>query len=70
MVGFEVDDPTPDIGSVGPSGTVIQPPHEEPWGQEPARFLTPGGAICEFTRTPWARQLVTGLRATGQDADN
>lgn len=60
LLGFEVDDPATDMDRIGPAGTVVQSQQEEPWGQQTARFLTPGGALCEFTRTPWARQLVSG----------
>ncbi len=60
ILGFEVDDPEAAAAGVSGAGTILQQPQTEPWGQETARFLTPGGALCEFTRTPWARTLRSG----------
>ena len=39
---------------------LLQPPHDEPWGQRTARFLSPSGMLCEFSESPWARTLPTG----------
>ena len=36
---------------------LIQAPHDEPWGQRTARFLSPSGMLCEVSETPWAREL-------------
>ncbi len=69
MLGFEVDDPSEDAGRLRAGASVLQPLQEEPWGQETVRFLTPGGALCELTRTPWARKLV-GHPAAAPDDSN
>jgi len=43
---------------------LLQPPHDEPWGQRTARFLSPSGMLCEVSETPWARTLVAGRPTT------
>jgi catechol 2,3-dioxygenase-like lactoylglutathione lyase family enzyme len=54
-VGFEVDGAGAALGAHGVR--LLQPPHDEPWGQRTARFLSPSGMLCEFSETPWARSL-------------
>ncbi len=46
---------------------VAQPEKQESWGQTTSRLLTPGGALCGLTETPWARRLAAPLEAK---ADN
>lgn len=51
-LGFEVDDveeASHTFQSHG--GTLIQQPQREPWGQQTSRFLSPSGALCEFSKT-------------------
>ena len=55
-VGFEVDTVDGAAGALAADGVaLVQPPHDEPWGQRTARFLSPGGMLCEVSETPWAR---------------
>ena len=69
MLGLEVDDPSSATDRLSPSARRLQSPQEEPWGQETARFLTPGGAVCEFTRTPWARTLASVPTAAPDESE-
>jgi hypothetical protein len=52
-LGFEVED-VDEASQVFQSrgGTLIQLPKREPWGQQTSRFLSPSGALCEFSKTP------------------
>jgi catechol 2,3-dioxygenase-like lactoylglutathione lyase family enzyme len=58
-VGFEVDDvdeTSTEMSERG--GTVVQLPKTEPWGQKTSRFLSPSGALCEFSETPEVREVI------------
>jgi catechol 2,3-dioxygenase-like lactoylglutathione lyase family enzyme len=58
-IGFEVDLVEGDTKAAQDKGlTFIQPSREEPWGQVTSRFLSPSGALCEFSETPWARKII------------
>jgi catechol 2,3-dioxygenase-like lactoylglutathione lyase family enzyme len=57
-VGFEVDRVDAAAAALGGSGVrLVQPPHDEPWGQRTARFSMPSGMLCEVSETPWARSV-------------
>jgi catechol 2,3-dioxygenase-like lactoylglutathione lyase family enzyme len=57
-LGLEVDGVDADAKALAGSGLgLIQAPHDEPWGQRTARFLSPSGMLCELAETPWAREL-------------
>ena len=57
-VGFEVDAVDRAAGALAARGVaLLQPPHDEPWGQRTARFLLPSGTLCEVSETPGARAL-------------
>jgi hypothetical protein len=57
-VGFEVDVVEADTQVATEKGlTFIQAPKKEPWGQVTSRFLSPSGALCELSETPWARVI-------------
>jgi len=57
-VGFEVDTVDAATQSLQTAKWAIaQAPQNEPWGQRTSRFLSPAGALCELSETPWARQL-------------
>ena len=57
-VGFEVDTVDGADAALGARGVrLLQPPHDEPWGQRTARFVSPSGMLCEVSETPWARNL-------------
>ena len=59
-VGFEVDRVDGAASALaGRSVALLQPPHDEPWGQRTARFASPSGMLCELSETPWARALPT-----------
>lgn len=56
--GLEVDSVDGAAAALGGRGlALLQPPHDEPWGQRTARFLSPSGMLCELSETPWARTL-------------
>ena len=60
-VGFEVDAVDGASERLAARGTpLLQPPHDEPWGQRTARFLSPSGMLCEMAESPWARELPGG----------
>jgi catechol 2,3-dioxygenase-like lactoylglutathione lyase family enzyme len=57
-LGLEVDAVDEAAAALGGRGlALLQPPHDEPWGQRTARFLSPSGMLCEISETPWARTL-------------
>jgi lactoylglutathione lyase len=57
-LGLEVDDVDGAAATLAARGVpLLQPPHDEPWGQRTARFLAPSGALCEVAESPWAREL-------------
>ena len=57
-VGFEVDSVKSAEESLRLSGrSVVQGLRVESWGQQTARFVTSGGALCEVSETPWARSI-------------
>lgn len=57
-IGFEVDSVGNGAERLARGGsTVVQPPHDEPWGQRTARFRSPSGALCEVSETPAARRI-------------
>lgn len=62
-LGLEVDsveEASAELESGGSS--LAQSPKKEPWGQITSRFLSPSGALCEFSETPGARLIVEDLR--------
>ena len=66
-IGFEVDSvETSHQETAGRGLTFSQPPRTEPWGQVTARFFSPSGALCEFSETPWARQITQNLKADSE----
>ncbi len=61
-IGFEVDLVEGDTKVAQTKGLpFIQPTREEPWGQVTSRFLSPSGAVCEFSETPWARKIIQSM---------
>ena len=63
-IGFEVDEVAGTEKRLSDSGIdVVQPIKTEPWGQITSRFLTPDGAFCEITETPWARRITQPMSA-------
>lgn len=65
-VGFEVDDVAEASQAAAGRGLAfVQEAKTEPWGQSTSRFLSPGGALLEFSQTPWARRIVQNLEAEG-----
>jgi len=58
-VGFEVDHVEQHTKTAQCENLeFIQSPKSEPWGQVTSRFLSPSGALCEFSETPWARKII------------
>jgi catechol 2,3-dioxygenase-like lactoylglutathione lyase family enzyme len=56
--GLEVDAVDGAAAALAGRGVaLVQPPHDEPWGQRTARFFSPSGMLCEVSETPWARTL-------------
>ena len=57
-LGLEVDAVDGAVAALEGRGVrLLQPAHDEPWGQRTARFLSPSGMLCEVSETPWAREL-------------
>jgi catechol 2,3-dioxygenase-like lactoylglutathione lyase family enzyme len=57
-VGFEVDEVDAAHRTLGARGAqMLQAPHDEPWGQRTARFLSPSGMLAEVSESPWARTI-------------
>jgi catechol 2,3-dioxygenase-like lactoylglutathione lyase family enzyme len=62
-VGFEVDSVKSAEESLRLSGrSVVQGLRVESWGQQTARFVTSGGALCEVSETPWARSIIHDVK--------
>lgn len=58
-IGFEVDGVDVDASALSGRGlSLLQGPHEEPWGQRTARFWMPSGMLAEIAETPGARELL------------
>ncbi|MFC1936454.1 VOC family protein [Chloroflexota bacterium] len=58
MIGLEVDEVENASQQAEAKGLqFLQPPKTEDWGQVTSRFLSPSGALCEFSETPWARLI-------------
>jgi catechol 2,3-dioxygenase-like lactoylglutathione lyase family enzyme len=56
-LGFEVDGVDEAADALAGRGvTLVQGPHDEPWGQRTARFPHPSGALVEVSETPAARR--------------
>jgi len=56
-LGFEVDGVDAAAEALRQRGVaLLQPPHDEPWGQRTARFALPGGGLAEVSETPQARR--------------
>jgi len=63
IIGFEVDLVEGDTKVAQDKGlTFIQPAKKETWGQVTSRFLSPSGALCEFSETPWARKIIQPMK--------
>lgn len=61
-IGFEVDLVEGDTKVAQTKGlSFLQSTREEPWGQVTSRFLSPSGALCEFSETPWARKIIQSM---------
>jgi catechol 2,3-dioxygenase-like lactoylglutathione lyase family enzyme len=57
-LGLEVDAVDAAAAALAARGiALLQAPHDEPWGQRTARFLSPSGMLCEVSETPWARTV-------------
>ena len=57
-LGLEVDAVDGAAAALAARGVaLLQSPHDEPWGQRTARFLSPSRMLCEVAETPWARSL-------------
>lgn len=68
-VGIEVDETRAAQEKLtGMGNPILQARRQEPWGQVTARFLSPGGALAEFSETPWARRIVQPLLAEGEES--
>jgi catechol 2,3-dioxygenase-like lactoylglutathione lyase family enzyme len=68
-IEFEVDDLNQTAEQIDASQCVlVQPPHEEPWGQKTTRAIGPGGGLIGFAVTPWARRLAQEVQAAQGDA--
>ena len=56
-LGFEVDGVDEAAAALADRRcALLQPPHDEPWGQRTARFALPGGGLAEVSETPHARR--------------
>jgi catechol 2,3-dioxygenase-like lactoylglutathione lyase family enzyme len=65
---FEVDELDQTANQIDASQCVlVQPPHEEPWGQKTCRVIAPGGGLLGFAVTPWARRLAQQVQAAPND---
>ena len=63
-IGLEVDSVEESAAGIGATGVeLLHGAKTEPWGQVTARFLAPGGSLCEVAETPWAREITQGLEA-------
>lgn len=60
-LGFEVDS----VDAAATAVATVQAPKVEPWGQRTARWLSPSGALCEFSEAPWARTLSQDVKGAG-----
>jgi catechol 2,3-dioxygenase-like lactoylglutathione lyase family enzyme len=60
-VGFETDSVDTAAEALRTQWTLSQAPQTEPWGQRTSRFMSPSGALCEFSETPGARRLVNDV---------
>jgi catechol 2,3-dioxygenase-like lactoylglutathione lyase family enzyme len=68
-IEFEVDDLNQTAEQIDASQCVlVQPPHEEPWGQKTTRAIAPGGGLIGFAITPWARSPAQEVQAAQGDA--
>ena len=47
---------------------LVQPPHDEPWGQKTCRAIASGGGLIGFAVTPWARRLAQEVQAAQGNA--
>ncbi|MDA0769505.1 MAG: VOC family protein [Chloroflexi bacterium] len=64
-VGFEVDNVEDANRAMLAAGTDFpQAPKEEPWKQVTSRFISRSGALCEISKTPWARRITQQMRAS------
>jgi len=61
-IGFEVDTVDGAVPALRGAG-LVQAAQDEPWGQRTARFMSPSGALCEVSETPWARRLAQTVQA-------
>jgi catechol 2,3-dioxygenase-like lactoylglutathione lyase family enzyme len=65
---FEVDDLDQAAKQIDAGQCVlVQPPHDEPWGQKTCRAIAPGGSLLGFAITPWARRLAQQVQAASND---
>ena len=67
-IGLEVDSVEESAAGIGAAGIdMLHGTKTEPWGQVTARFLAPGGSLCEVAETPWAREITQGLESGDAD---
>ncbi len=63
-VGFEVDAVDAASQTIQDRGwRIAQAPRKESWGQTTSRLLSPSGALCEVSETPWARRIIQPMQA-------
>jgi uncharacterized glyoxalase superfamily protein PhnB len=56
-IEFDVDDVAEAVAELKSNGaTILQDTKVEPWGQTPARLLSPEGLLIGITYTPWMRE--------------
>ena len=68
-IGLEVDSVGESAAGIGGAGVeLLHGAKTEPWGQVTARFLAPGGGLCEVAETPWAREITGEVKAEVGDA--
>ena len=68
-IGLEVDAVEASADQIGAAGVeLLHGAKTEPWGQVTARFLGPGGGLCEVAETPWAREITGDVEAEAGDA--
>ena len=68
-IGLEVDSVGESATGLGAAGVeLLHSAKTEPWGQVTARFLAPGGGLCEVAETPWAREIAGDVAAEVGDA--
>lgn len=66
-VGFEVDAVDAASQTIQDRGwRIVQAPRKESWGQTTSRLLSPSGALCEVSETPWARRIIQPMQVQSE----